>query len=58
MQHAKKVVSNSQGLVEFVIGLVTSVFNLPDGQLMFFDKFEQQRNFEIHSAHQKAYGAS
>ena len=39
-QHAKKVVSNSPGLVDFAIGLVTSVFNLPDGQVMFFEKFE------------------
>ena len=30
---AKKVVSDSQGLVDFAIGLVNSVFNLPDGQV-------------------------
>ena len=36
MQRAKKVVSDSPGLVDFVIGLVNSVFNLPDGQVMFF----------------------
>ena len=35
-QHAKKVVSNSPGLVDFAIGLVNSVFNLPDGQVIFF----------------------
>ena len=35
-QQAKKVVSNSLGLVDFVIGLVNSVLNLPDGQVMFF----------------------
>ena len=28
--------SNSPGLVNFAIGLVNSVFNLPDGQVMFF----------------------
>ena len=28
--------SDSPGLVDFVIGLVNSVFNLPDGQVMFF----------------------
>ena len=40
-QRAKKVVSDSPGLVDFAIGLVNSVFNLPDGQVMFFfDKFE------------------
>ena len=39
-QRAKKVVSNSPGLVDFAIGLVNSVFNLPDGQVMFFEEFE------------------
>ena len=32
MQHAKKVVSGSPGLMDFSIGLVNSVDNLPDGQ--------------------------
>ena len=36
LQRAKKVVSDSPGLVDFVIGVVNSVFNLPDGQVMFF----------------------
>ena len=40
MQRAKKVVSNSSGLVDFAIGLVNSVFNLPDGQVMFYKEFE------------------
>ena len=40
LQHAKKVVSDSPGLVDFFIGLVNSVFNLPDGQVMFFEEFE------------------
>ena len=35
-QRAKKVVSDSPGLVDFAIGLVNSVFNLPDGQVIFF----------------------
>ena len=39
-QCAKKVVSDSPGLVDFAIGLVNSVFNLPDGQVMFFEEFE------------------
>ena len=39
-QHAKKVVSNSPGLVDFAIGLVNSVFNLPDGQVMLFEEFD------------------
>jgi len=33
-QRAKKVMSDGPGLVEFAIGLVKSVFNLPDGQVM------------------------
>ena len=40
IQCAKKVVSDSPGLVDFAIGLVNSVFNLPDGQVMFFEEFE------------------
>ena len=39
-QRAKKVVSDSPGLVDFAIGLMKSVFNLPDGQVMFFEEFE------------------
>ena len=35
IQRAKKVVSDSPGLVDFAIGLVNSVFNLPDGQDLF-----------------------
>ena len=35
-QRAKKVVSDSPGLVDFVIGLVNSVINLADGQVTFF----------------------
>ena len=35
-QRAKKVVSDSAGPVDFAIGLVNSVFNLPNGQLIFF----------------------
>ena len=39
-QCAKEVVFNSPWLVDFAIGLVNSVFNLPDGHLMFFEEFE------------------
>ena len=39
-QHAKNVVSDSQGLVDFAIGLVNSVFNLPKGYVMFFEEFK------------------
>ena len=40
VQGAKKVVSDSSGLVDFAIGLVSSVFNLPDGQVIFFEEFK------------------
>ena len=40
MQLAKKVVSDSPGLVEFAIGLVNSVINFPDGQVIFFEEIE------------------
>ena len=39
-QCAKKVESDSPGLVDFAIGLVNSVFNLPDEQVMFFEEFD------------------
>ena len=56
-QHAKKVVSDSPGLVDFAIGLVNSVINLPDGQVKFFEEFKLQKNCEINSAHQNVLGA-
>ena len=37
---AKKVVSDIPRLVDFAIGLVNSVFNLPEGQVRFFEEFE------------------
>ena len=44
MQRAKKVLCDSPGLVDFAIGLVNSVVNLPDGQVMFYEEFEKQKN--------------
>ena len=35
-QGEKKVVSDSPGLLDFAIGLVNSVLNLPEGQVKFF----------------------
>ena len=35
-QRAKKVMSKSPGLVDFAIGLVIFVLNLPNGQVLFF----------------------
>ena len=46
-QRAKKVVSGSPGLVDFAIGLVNSVINLPDGQVKFFEDFILQKDCEI-----------
>ena len=37
---------------------MNSVFNLPDGQVVFFEKIEYEKNCEINSAHQKDFGAS
>ena len=42
VQRAKKVVSDSLGLVDFAIGLVNSVINLPDGQVKFFEESKLQ----------------
>ena len=39
-QRVKKLVSNSPWLVDFAIRLVDSVFNLPNGQVIFFEEFE------------------
>ena len=36
----KKVVSDSPGLVDFAIGLVIFVLNLPDGQVLFFGEIQ------------------
>ena len=49
-QRAKKVVSDSPGLVNFVL-------NLPNVQVK-FEEFKLQKNCEINSAHQKVFGAS
>ena len=42
-QRAKKVVSDSPGLVDFAIGLVNFVFNLPDGQVIFLSNSNKGR---------------
>ena len=58
MQRAKKVVSDSPGLVDFAIGLVNAVLNLCGGQVKFFEEFKLQKNCEINSTHQNIFGAS
>ena len=54
-QCAKKVVSNSPGLVDFAIRLVNSVLNLPDGQVIFFEEFKLQKNCVINFALLKTF---
>ena len=44
VQHAKKVVSDSLGLVDFAIGLVIFVLNLPRGKCCFLGKFKLQKD--------------
>ena len=48
--------SNSPGLMDFAIGLVNSVLNLPKGQVKYFEELNLQKNSEINSAHQKIGG--
>ena len=40
LQRAKKVMSDNPGLVDFAIGLVIFVLNLPDRQVLFFWKIQ------------------
>ena len=47
--------SDSPGLVDFAIGLVNSVFNLPDGQVRFFRNSNNRRTV-INPAHQIFFG--
>ena len=59
-KRAKKVVSDSPGPVDFAIGLVNSVINLPDGQVKFFwgiQITEELWDQSFH-AHQNVFGAS
>ena len=39
-QRAKKVLSDSPGLVDLAVGLVTFVLNLPDGQVLFLGEIQ------------------
>ena len=55
-QCAKRVVSDTPGRVDFAIGLLNSVLNLPDGQVKYFEEFNLQKNFKINSVHQKILG--
>ena len=39
--------SDSSGLVDFAIGPINSVINLPDRQVKVFEEFKLQKNCEI-----------
>ena len=58
IQCAKNVMSNSPGLVDFAIGLVIFVLNLPDGQVLFLGGNSNYRRIVINPANQKGFGAS
>ena len=57
-QRAKKVVSDSAGLVDFAIKLVNFQLNLPDMQVEVFEEFKSNKNCEINSAHPNVFEAS
>ena len=51
--------SDSPGLVDFAIELVSFELTLPFGQVkVFFEGFKLKKNSEINSAHQNVFGAS
>ena len=54
-QRAKKVVSDSPGQVNFAIGLVNYVLNLP-GQVKLFEKFKFHKNCVINPTDKKFWG--
>ena len=55
VQRAKKVVSDSLGLVDFAIGLVIFALNLPDGQVLFFRGNSNYKRIVINPANQKGF---
>ena len=42
--------------MNFAIGLVNSVLNLPDGQVKYFEEFSLYKNCQVNSAYQKIWG--
>ena len=55
VQRAKKVVSDSLGLVDFAIGLVIFALNLPDGQVLFFRGNSNYRRIVINPANRTGF---
>ena len=58
MQRAKKVVSDSLGLVDFAIGLVFFVLNLPDRQVLLFEEIQIMEELLSILLIKKGFGAS
>ena len=58
VQRAKKVVSDSPGLVDFAIGPVIFVLNLPDGQVLFAGEIQITEGLLSIVLIKKGFGAS
>ena len=50
--------SDSLGLVDFAIGLVSFVLNLPDGQVLFFGEIQSTEGLLSNLQIKKGFGAS
>ena len=58
VQRAKKVASDSPGLVDFAIGPVILVLNLPDGQVLFVGEIQITEGLLSIVLIKKGFGAS
>ena len=58
VQRAKKVLSDSPGLVDFAIGPVIFVLNLPDGQVLFVGEIQITEGLLSIVLIKKGFGAS
>ena len=57
-QRAKKVVSDSPGLVDLAVGPLISVLNLPDRQELFFWEIQITEGLQSILLIKKSFGAS
>ena len=57
-QHAKKVMSDSLGLVDFANGLVIFVLYLPDEQVLFFGEIQITERLKSILLIRRGFGAS
>ena len=57
-QHAKKVMSDSLGPVDFANGLVIFVLYLPDGQVLFFGEIQITERLKSILLIRRGFGAS